>query len=426
MALEYFLYNENYNNTLVDRSHTTFAPTPPGFDQILIDFLIPETQPLYLYKEDAGLIVLNDEATINQYLSDTAPPPAPEDPIESQVFTGYTATTKQEFTGYTDVIAPVTYVNVSGDSMTGSLSTSGNFTAVGAVTGSSVSASVLITTPVLNASTSVSAPQITGTTCITSPISCATTRMQAPVVCGSICSVAPIVWGESCVCSPVITGVSIGASSIITTPFLVAETNISTPNIYVTDCLCSAGETLLSGATTAASFLNVSGDTRLGSQMYMNAISTGGTLSDYNVVWNPITKQFRTLITGSGGTACVYCYTDCRVIGNNATDVDVGYISGITWSLSEGYYEYEYNATFGNNTTNRCAIVCFLMNGAVVGYCNLMKTNDTNVIATAYITQNNQLSGGTYQPSIVYRQCGGGTTSVYFGSIRVQRIGDTA
>ena len=428
MALEYFLYNESYNNTLVDRSKTTFAPTPPGFDQILIDYFVPPTQPLYYYREDAGLIVLNDEATINAYLEGTyTGVTSPTDSVLQYEFTGYTATTRPDIDNK---------VFRSGDTMTGSLNTSGNLTAIGAVTGSSVSASVLITTPILNASTSISAPLITGTTCVTSPITCATARVQAPVVCGGTCVTSPITCATSLMRAPTVCGGTYVCSPAICGGGYVNSPVLSGVTTYAGSCLCSQGTSALSGAVSAASTLNVSGDTTLGAelnvsgdttldaQMYMNGVSTGGTLSDYSVVWNPITKQIRTL-SNTGGTACVYCYADNRVIGNNNTQVNTTYLTR-TWILPSGYYEYEYNATYGNNTTNRCAIVCFLMNGSVVGYCNLMKTNDTNVIATAYVTQNNQLTGGVYQPSIVYRQCGGGTTSVYFGSIRVQKIGETA
>ena len=93
MALEYFLYTTLYNNTLVDRSKTTFVPLPSGTSQIYIDYLIPETQPLYLYKESASTIVLNDDATIEAYLEGTAPSPQPDDDVIQSQFTGYTATT---------------------------------------------------------------------------------------------------------------------------------------------------------------------------------------------------------------------------------------------------------------------------------------------------------------------------------------------
>ncbi len=416
MALEYFLYTELYNNTLIDRSDTTFAPLPADTGQIYIDFLIPETQPLYLFKEDAGLIVPNNDANVNSYLEGTAPPIQVGDSVTQHVFTGYTATTdtryalQTEFTGFTattdaritnngaaitinagNITGNTADINTrvyrSGDTMTGSLSTSGNFTAVGAVTGSSVSASVLMTTPILNASTSVCAPQISGSTCMTAPITCGTTSVISPVLNGSTC--------------------------------------VTTPTVCAGTCLCSVGTSYFNGGTTAASFLNVSGVTTFGGDICLTNPNTGGTLNDYGVKWDPITKQIRTIPSGTGGTANVYCYVDCRVIGNNITDVNAIYMTE-SWSLPSGYYEYEYNAHFGNNATNRCAVVCFLMDGSVVGHCNLMKTNDTNVIATAYVTQNNQLSGGTYTPSIVYKGCGGGVTSIYYGSIRVQKIGETS
>jgi len=278
-----------------------------------------------------------------------------------------------------------TKVYRSGDTMTGSLSTSGNLTAVGAVTGSSVSASVLITTPVLNASTSVCAPQITGSTCITTPISCATTRMQAPVVCGSIC--------------------------------------VTSPTVCAGTCLCSLGTTQLNGGVTAASFLNVSGATTLNSNICWLNPNTGGTLNDYGVKWDPVSKQLRTIST-TGGTVNVYCYADNRVTQNNATTTNATYLSE-SWTLSEGYYESEFNAVFGNTSANRCAEVSFLVNGAVVGSCNLMKTNAGVVRTTAYITQNGNLSGGTHQVEIVFREIGGGISQVHYGAMRVQRIGES-
>ena len=93
MAFEYFLYDTNFNNTLVDRSATSFAPLPPDTGEIFIDFLIPQTQPLYYYRESGGTIVLNDQATIDAYLLATNPP-EPEDATPLGVFTGFSATTQ--------------------------------------------------------------------------------------------------------------------------------------------------------------------------------------------------------------------------------------------------------------------------------------------------------------------------------------------
>lgn len=99
MAAEYFLYSTPYNNTLVDRSETSFAPLPPDTGEIYIDYFIPTIQPLYLYRESGATIVLNDQDTINAYLASIAPPPQPEDNVLLFQFTGYTATTDVQLTG---------------------------------------------------------------------------------------------------------------------------------------------------------------------------------------------------------------------------------------------------------------------------------------------------------------------------------------
>lgn len=93
MAFEYFLYDTNFSNTLVDRSNNSFAPLPPNTGEIFIDFLIPNTQPLYLYRESGATIVLNDQATIDAYLNSTNPP-SDGSTVNQGEFTGYTATTE--------------------------------------------------------------------------------------------------------------------------------------------------------------------------------------------------------------------------------------------------------------------------------------------------------------------------------------------
>ena len=40
MALEYFLYNTNYGDTIVNRSYTSFSPVNP-YEEIYIDYFIP-------------------------------------------------------------------------------------------------------------------------------------------------------------------------------------------------------------------------------------------------------------------------------------------------------------------------------------------------------------------------------------------------
>lgn len=95
MALEYFLYRINFNNTLVDRSKNSFAPLPPNTGEIFINYFIPTNQPLYYYRESGGTIVLNNQQTIDEYLNATQPI-QPDDTVEYETFSGYTATTQQQ------------------------------------------------------------------------------------------------------------------------------------------------------------------------------------------------------------------------------------------------------------------------------------------------------------------------------------------
>lgn len=101
MAAEYFLYTTEYNNTLLERSGSTFAPLPPNTGEIFIDYFIPTNQPLYLYRESGGTIVVNDQDTINEYLEGTAPPPEPDDNVTQSQFTGYTAQTETQLSAIT-------------------------------------------------------------------------------------------------------------------------------------------------------------------------------------------------------------------------------------------------------------------------------------------------------------------------------------
>jgi hypothetical protein len=124
MAAEYFLYNTNYNNTLIDRSDISFAPLPPDRGEIFIEYFIPNIQPLYYYRESGGTIVINDETTIENYLKGSASSPNTFDTVDFYQLTGYSATTNaeieqvKEYAAYgigTGAISGGTIVASSGD-----------------------------------------------------------------------------------------------------------------------------------------------------------------------------------------------------------------------------------------------------------------------------------------------------------------------
>ena len=71
MALEYFLYRTDIDNTLVNRSDNSFAPLAANTGEIQLDFFIPQLQPLYFYRVSGGTIVINTNENIDTYLNDT-------------------------------------------------------------------------------------------------------------------------------------------------------------------------------------------------------------------------------------------------------------------------------------------------------------------------------------------------------------------
>ena len=97
---------------LIYSTGTTFAETivresatdnPGAFEASLdSDFVIPEIQPLYLWRVTGGTdVVPNTEANITAYLDATALPLQPEDDASVGFVTGITATKIDKVTGAT-------------------------------------------------------------------------------------------------------------------------------------------------------------------------------------------------------------------------------------------------------------------------------------------------------------------------------------
>jgi len=90
MALEYFLYRTDFNNTLIDRNVNAFT-LGANEGQIQIDFLIPRGQSLPLYRESGGTIVENSQTTINSYF-ESINSISENTSVEYSAFTGFTTT----------------------------------------------------------------------------------------------------------------------------------------------------------------------------------------------------------------------------------------------------------------------------------------------------------------------------------------------
>ena len=102
MAFRYLIYSTGttYADTILRES--TSSGTTSGEAFLFSDFVIPEIQPLYLWRVTGGTdVVPNTDSNITNYLNETNPP-SPDDPVTYGVFTGYTAQTQTDLDGKVD------------------------------------------------------------------------------------------------------------------------------------------------------------------------------------------------------------------------------------------------------------------------------------------------------------------------------------
>ena len=105
MAFRYLIYSTGttYAETIVRES----AVNDPGANEasLFSDFVIPEIQPLYLWRVTGGTdVVPNTDANVNAYLEATAPAPQPQDDATVGFVTGITENKIDTVTGATDQV----------------------------------------------------------------------------------------------------------------------------------------------------------------------------------------------------------------------------------------------------------------------------------------------------------------------------------
>lgn len=109
MAFRYLIYSTGttFAETIVRESATN---NPGAFEASLYsDFVIPEIQPLYLWRVVGGTTVLpNTDANINAYLAAIAPAPQPEDDASVGFVTGITSQKIDIVTGATGYLGTFT------------------------------------------------------------------------------------------------------------------------------------------------------------------------------------------------------------------------------------------------------------------------------------------------------------------------------
>lgn len=96
MAFRYLIYRTDYGNTVVRES--ALSGVTGNEVAFFTDFVIPVNQPLYLWKYDTGNILPNSETNINNWLA-FVNPPSPDEPVNYEIFTGYTASTQTTIDG---------------------------------------------------------------------------------------------------------------------------------------------------------------------------------------------------------------------------------------------------------------------------------------------------------------------------------------
>jgi len=105
MAFRYLIYSTGttYSGTIVRES----ATNNPGVNEASLysEFIIPEIQPLYLWRVTGGVsVVPNTDSNINNYEDAVAPAPTPDDSITYGEVTGITNTKIDKVTGATGKI----------------------------------------------------------------------------------------------------------------------------------------------------------------------------------------------------------------------------------------------------------------------------------------------------------------------------------
>jgi hypothetical protein len=105
MAFRYLIYRTDFGNTIV-RESPTDTSTGGTESSLYTDFIIPKTQPLYLWRVTGGTTVIpNIDSNIFAWLEYTAPPITPQDNATVGYVTGITENKIDKLTGATDSIA---------------------------------------------------------------------------------------------------------------------------------------------------------------------------------------------------------------------------------------------------------------------------------------------------------------------------------
>ena len=145
MAFRFLIYRSDFGDTIV-RESTSSSSTGGTEAELFTDFIIPEIQPLYLWRVTGGTdVVPNTDQNIEDWLNHVDPPSG-DDAVTYNIFTGYTAQTQTDLddkVSYTifNAYTAQTETDLSGkiDIVTGATGNIGEFDVSGNLTDTGLS-----------------------------------------------------------------------------------------------------------------------------------------------------------------------------------------------------------------------------------------------------------------------------------------------
>ena len=365
MALLYYLYQNNSGNTVIDRGETSFAPLPPNTGEIQYEILIPETQPLYYYRESGGTIISNDDTYIKLY-KQIIYPPTQDDYVPFEIYTGYTNTNNTKITNIETAI-----ISVDNNVTFVSGATSGNTVAINQLSSDY---------SIFSGQTNQYFDYIySGITKLRNSI--AAYFNQVPIAKYSGSSIQENTIGEIIV-------------SGFTTLSAQTETKLSINDFDSYSALTTTQIDdkipIVSGATAGN----------------LAFFTSGGTLVDSGISIDSLT----------GGTG-YYFYVDREVNQTNATATPASYLT-FTADTAAGTWSIDFNVVGGGLNANKGIEVYFYIDAVLQGVVQRFITNNSAAQVSFVLTKDLALTAANHTFLIEFNNYNGGTAFVDYASIR--------
>jgi len=230
--------------------------------------------------------------------------------------------------------------------------------------------------------------------------------------------------------------------------------------LYAVSCFCSLSNSVFDGGVTAASTLNVSGATVLGSTVFLTTTPASASNPNQTIFWDANSKALVSdtgvtvqyiknkipKITGAtagnivlantdgtvydsgvnidnitGGTGFYY-YLENTGSTTNTTPTPINYLSGTSGILQAGTWSVDYTAIGGNNSRAKSIEVGFYIDNVLQGVLQKVETVATDNRVFLGLSRDLILSGGTHTFSIRFSAPNAGTAVIDFGSIRARLV----